>query len=137
MGMQPEWIFYDGSCGFCHRWIRLVLTIDKSGEAFRFAPRTGETFTAMIPAGIRATLPPSIVVLGADGRVLTRSAAVLHILDRLGGPWRYLGIAGRIVPVSLRDLFYKSIARVRHRMFRRPDGVCPVVAPELMKRFAP
>ena len=135
--MEPEWIFYDGSCGFCHRWIRLVLTIDKSGEAFRFAPRTGETFSAMVPVAIRAALPPSIVVLGADGRVLTRSAAVLHIFQQLGGPWRYLAFAGSIVPASLRDLVYAGIARVRHRMFRRPERVCPVVAPELMKRFAP
>ena len=136
MSMQPEWIFYDGSCGFCHRWIRIVLTIDKNGESFRFAPRTGETFRAMIPAGIRAELPPSIVVLAAEGRVLTRSAAVLHILRQLGGPWRYFGIAGSLVPASLRDLIYGSIARIRHRMFRSPEGVCPVVAPELMKRFA-
>ena len=135
--MQPEWIFYDGSCGFCHRWIRLVLRIDKSGEAFRFAPRSGETFSAMVPAGIRAALPPSIVVLATDGGLLTRSAAVLHILQRLGRPWSYFGVAGLIVPVSLRDLVYASIARVRHRMFRPPKGVCPVVAPELMKRFAP
>src|SRR5688572_29481098 len=104
MPMHPEWIFYDGSCGFCHRWIRLVLTIDESGHAFRFAPRTGETFSAMVPADIRAALPPSIVVLATGGRVLTRSAAVLHILQRLGGPWRYFGIAAGVVPASLRDL---------------------------------
>jgi len=135
--MQSEWIFYDGSCGFCHRWIRFVLTIDTKGEAFRFSPRTGETFKAMVPAGIRAALPPSIVVLATGGRVLTRSAAVLHILKRLGGFWRYIGIAGSVVPASVRDLVYGGIARVRHRMFRPPEGLCPVVAPELMKRFAP
>ena len=21
-GMQTEWVFYDGDCGFCHRWVR-------------------------------------------------------------------------------------------------------------------
>ena len=135
--MQPEWIFYDGSCGFCHRWIRLVLAIDKKGEAFRFAPRTGETFSATIPAAIRESLPPSIVVLATDGIVLTRSAAVLYILRRLGGAWRYLALAGSVVPSSLRDLLYGIVARVRHRIFRAPEALCPVVAPELMKRFAP
>jgi predicted DCC family thiol-disulfide oxidoreductase YuxK len=135
--MEPEWIFYDGSCGFCHRWIRFVLARDKNGDAFRFAPRTGKTFSAIIPAEIRAQLPPSIVVLAADGGVLTRSTAVLHIFERLGGPWRTLGVAGNIVPASVRDLGYAIIARIRHRIFRAPAGVCPVVAPELMKRFAP
>jgi predicted DCC family thiol-disulfide oxidoreductase YuxK len=132
-----EWIFYDGSCGFCHRWIRFVLTIDKSGEAFRFAPRIGETFQRMVPVHVRETLPPSIVVLARDGRVLTRSAAVLHILKQLGGFWKYLGLAGSILPSSLRDVGYRIIARVRHRIFSAPEGLCPVVAPELKKRFAP
>lgn len=136
MRMQPEWIFYDGSCGFCHRWIRFVLRIDKR-EAFRFAPRTGETFSSLVSPDIRAALPPSIVVLSTEGRVLTRSAAVLHILKRLGGPWRYLSVALSIVPAGARDLVYAGIARVRHRLFRSPEGVCPVVAPHLMKRFAP
>jgi len=135
--MQPEWIFYDGSCGFCHRWIRFVLAIDQNGDAFRFAPRTGKTFSALISAEIRGELPPSIVVLAADGDVLTRSAAVLHILKRLGGPWRSLGMAGSIVPPSLRDPVYGVVARIRHRIFRAPEGFCPVVAPELLKRFAP
>ncbi len=137
MRMQPEWIFYDGSCGFCHRWIRFVLAIDKNGDAFYFAPRTGKTFSAMIPAEIRAELPPSIVVLARDGAVLTRSAAVLHILKRLGGPWKTLALARGIMPASFRDLVYGVIARIRHRIFPAPEGLCPVVAPELMKRFAP
>src|SRR3954468_2933825 len=104
MRMQQEWIFYDGSCGFCHRWIRFVLARDKSGEAFRFAPRTGKTFSAMVPAVVRATLPPSILVLTIQGRVLTRSAAVLHIFKRLGRPWRSLAVVGSMVPVNIRDL---------------------------------
>jgi predicted DCC family thiol-disulfide oxidoreductase YuxK len=137
MRTHLEWIFYDGSCGFCHRWIRFVLAVDKKGEAFRFAPRTGETFSAMVPAGIRAALPASIVVLTSETRALTRSAAVLHIFKRLGGPWRYLAVAGSIVPASIRDSIYGSIARVRHRIFHSPKGLCPVVTPELMKRFAP
>lgn len=114
-----------------------MLTIDKNGEAFRFAPRVGETFQRMVPKNVREVLPPSIVVLAADGRVLTRSAAVLHILKQLGGIWKCLGMAGSIVPSSLRDVVYKIIARVRHRIFSAPEGLCPVVAPELMKRFAP
>jgi predicted DCC family thiol-disulfide oxidoreductase YuxK len=135
--MEPEWIFYDGNCGFCHRWVRLVLKIDKEGTAFRFSPRTGETFAALIPADTRTTLPPSIVVLTGNKRVLTRSAAVLHILNQLGGVWGAIGLAGSLVPVALRDLFYRVIARVRHRVFPAPAGLCPVVAPELRSRFAP
>jgi predicted DCC family thiol-disulfide oxidoreductase YuxK len=135
--MSPEWVFYDGTCGFCHRWIRLVMSADKTGIAFRFSPRTGETFAELVPAGIRVSLPPSILVLTRDGRVLTRSTAVLYILNRLGGMWRALSFLGGLVPKALRDPVYAVIARVRHRLYPKPEGVCPVVAPELRSRFAP
>ncbi|MDQ2900197.1 MAG: DCC1-like thiol-disulfide oxidoreductase family protein [Acidobacteriota bacterium] len=134
---QPEWIFYDGSCGFCHRWVRFVLATDKNGRAFRFSPRTGETFQASIPAERRAVLPPSIVVLTDDGRVLTRSDATLHILKRLGGVWSVIARAANLVPGGARDFVYAMVARVRHRLYPAPVGLCPVVAPELRKRFAP
>ncbi|MGI8989839.1 MAG: thiol-disulfide oxidoreductase DCC family protein [Bryobacteraceae bacterium] len=135
--MEPEWIFYDGSCGFCHRWVRFVLAVDRDGRAFRFSPRIGETFQASIPAAERAVLPPSIVVLTREGRVLTRSAATLHILKRLGGIWSLLAAAGNLVPRAARDFVYAIVARARHRLYAAPEGLCPVVAPELRKRFAP
>ena len=37
--MPTEWVFFDGDCGFCHRWVRLVVKHDHNGRAFRFAPR--------------------------------------------------------------------------------------------------
>jgi len=135
--MPPEWIFYDGTCGFCHRWIQLVMKVDKEGDAFRFSPRTGDTFQKLLPARIRAVLPPSIVVLTREGKALTQSTAVLHILNQLGGRYRTLGFVGGLVPTLLRDPVYAVIARFRHRLYPKPEGVCPLVAPELRSRFAP
>src|SRR5438067_1150934 len=81
-------LFYDGHCGLCHRAVRFVLAEDRTGTAFRFAPLDGDAFRAALPAADRAQLPDSIVVRTAEGAVLTRSAAVRHILQRLGGLWR-------------------------------------------------
>jgi len=39
------------------------------------------------------------------------------------------------VPQGMRDLGYNGIARVRHRLFRRPTDACPVTPPELRARF--
>ena len=41
--MEPEILYYDGDCGFCHRTVRFVIALDR-GEAFRFAPIDGSTF---------------------------------------------------------------------------------------------
>ena len=111
--MKTEWVFYDGDCGFCHRWVRLVVELDRDGRAFRFAPRKGETFRLLVALEQREALPASILVLTSEGRILTRSSAVLHILDRLGRGWRVLAIVARVVPVGIRDVVYRFIAHVR------------------------
>jgi len=135
--MKTEWVFYDGDCGFCHRWVQLVVKLDRDGSAFRFAPRKGETFRSLVPPEQREALPASILVLTSEGRILTRSSAVLHILERLGRGWRVLAIAGRVVPVGLRDVVYRIIAHLRHGLLPAPESACPVVAPEFRTRFGP
>jgi len=77
------------------------------------------------------------VLVTTEGRVLVRSAAVLHILRRLGGPWAALAAVGSLVPRPLRDALYDLIARVRLRLFARPDDWCPLVPKELRARFLP
>ena len=107
-------MFFDGDCGFCHRWVQLVVKHDHDGRAFRYAPRKGETFRSLAAVERREALPSSILVLTAEGQILTRSSAVLHILDRLGGGWRLMAVVGRMAPAGIRDIVYGFIARVRH-----------------------
>jgi len=128
-------IFYDGGCGLCHRTVRFAIARDRDGSRFRFAALGGEAFRRFVPAALRARLPDSIVVLNPGGALLVRSAAVIHILERIGGPWRLTGRVLALVPQGIRDLGYDGIARVRHRIFRRPPDACPVTPPELRERF--
>ena len=130
-------LFYDGHCGLCHRAVKFVLKHDKTGKAFRFAPLQGETFSALVPASERAMLPDSVIVRTADGVLLVRSAAFIHILRRLGGGWRVPAAILAAVPRALRDAAYDFVARVRYRVFGRRDDVCPIVPVELRKRFDP
>ena len=130
-----EPIFYDGHCGLCHRWVRFVLAEDTLGAAFRFAPLGGERFLQIVPEPDRENLPDSIIVMTSDGRLLVRSAAVLHILARLGGLWRLISLLCRIMPAAPRDRLYDLIARLRHRIFRQPAAACPVLPAELRSRF--
>ena len=131
-----ETLFYDGSCGLCHRAVRLLLAEDLDGAAFRFAPLGGETFEAHVPPDVRASLPDSLVLLTDDGRVLTRSAAFRHLLGRLGGLWRLLADALRVVPEPAQDTLYDGIARIRLRLFAPPKDTCPMLPPHLRERFS-
>ncbi len=133
----PDRIFFDGSCGLCHWTVRFVLRRDRPGGAFRFAPLGGSTFERSVPLSERPGLPDSVVVLTGDGRVLARSGAVLYILQHLGGFWRAIARAARLIPRRLLDLAYDGVARVRRLLFRRPEEICPVVEPRLKDRFDP
>jgi predicted DCC family thiol-disulfide oxidoreductase YuxK len=132
---KPEILFYDGHCGLCHRAVTFVLKHDRDGKAFRFAPLQGETFERLVPVGQRLSLPDSMVVMTADGRFLVRSDAFLHILRRLGGAWRVVAEVMSVVPRGWRDAVYDFVARMRFRVFGRREDLCPVMPPELRRRF--
>jgi predicted DCC family thiol-disulfide oxidoreductase YuxK len=127
-------LFYDGTCGLCHRWVQFVLRRDPAGSMFRYAPIGGPAWNAAI-LPLREALPDSLVLRTADGRTLVRSEAVLHIGERLGGGWRSLARVAGLLPRWLLDLGYDGLARVRKRLFNAPVGSCPMVPAELRGRF--
>jgi predicted DCC family thiol-disulfide oxidoreductase YuxK len=127
-------LFYDGSCGVCHLWVRFLLWAEPEGEV-RFAPLGGDSFQRRIPAAEREALPDSLVLVTTDGRVLTRSAAILTLLDQMSGFWRLLGRMGALVPRPLADALYDGVARTRRRLAPKPSGDCPVVPGPGRSRF--
>ncbi len=136
-GRTAEVLFYDGTCGLCHGLVKFVLARDRDGSLFRYAPLQGPTFEAAIPPAARGGFPDSVVLRTEDGRTLVRSAAVIHIGERLGGRWRALARVASVLPRWLLDLGYDAVARVRRHLFARPEGSCPLLPPELGSRFLP
>jgi predicted DCC family thiol-disulfide oxidoreductase YuxK len=143
---DPEWIkplnptnietiFYDGGCGLCHRAVRFVLAEDRAGTAFQFSPLDSDIFRMTVDESKRKALPESIVVQTSDGRLLTRSCAVFHILRRLGGLWRILAIFCRVIPISMWDGVYDIVAAVRIKVFAPPPAACPLMPAHLRNRF--
>ena len=51
-----------------------------------------------------------------DERVLTRSTAIIHVIQSLGGIWTVAGV-GKIIPRPIRDMLYELVARNRYRVF--------------------
>lgn len=129
-----ETVFYDGTCGLCHRATRFILAEDRTGTAFDFAPLGGDRYLSAI--GERTDLPDSVIVRTADGRVLVKSAAVIRIAERLGGLWRVLGTLFALIPRVIRDVGYDFIAKIRYRIFGRAKSACPLLPPDLRSRFS-
>jgi predicted DCC family thiol-disulfide oxidoreductase YuxK len=131
-------IFYDGSCGLCHRFVRFALSEDREGRCFRFAPLEGNAFAAVRDESARAeTLDQidSIVLSLSDGSLFVRAAAMLEIGKRLGGLWRVIAIAAGVLPLRWLDVGYDGIARIRHSLFAAPSDACPILPPHLRARF--
>lgn len=131
---HPEMLFFDGGCGLCHRAVRFALAEDRLA-GLRFAPLQGEAFRAAVPPQQRGLLPDSLVLQTEDGILLTRSEAVVRMLLRFGGVWRLLGRLLQAVPTATRDAAYDLVARLRHRLFARPAGACPLIPERVRDRF--
>ena len=140
-GKESAHLFYDGDCGFCHRSVRFVLSEEANTPAplrLRFAPLASETFDRRIAARDDVdvgALPDSIVVLLEDGRLLTRTAALLELASRLGGLWRGVALLASPIPEPIRDGAYDAFARIRKRLFEQPTDACPILPPDLRARF--
>jgi predicted DCC family thiol-disulfide oxidoreductase YuxK len=133
-------VFYDGTCGLCHRTIRFLLAEDAAGLRFRFAPLDSDPFraaSAQSESSIEqgGSIPDSVVVQPPGKAMLTRAEGALEIGQQLGGLWRLLAIMGGRIPLSILNAGYDFIARIRHRLFARPDDVCPILSAHLRDRF--
>ena len=133
-------LLYDGDCGFCAGSVQFVLAHEHASRrsALRFAPLQG-----VFGATVRQRFPAldsidSVVwfepMVGALGQVRTKSDAALATLAHLGGAWRVVSIAGRIVPRIIRDAVYDFIAR--HR-FQLAAPACLLPTADTRDRFLP
>ena len=126
-------VLFDGYCGLCNRSIRWFLRRDRL-DRLRFAPATSAPAAELLArhglgASAHTTTPDSILVVENAAtpieQILTRSNAVLAILDCLPAPWPAFAAVSRIIPRPLRDLAYRFIARIRYRIWGRYD-TCPL-----------
>ncbi len=134
--MHEPVLFYDGGCGLCRRSVQLLLRLDRSGRLC-FAPLGGATFDQQVPPAARASLPDSLVLRAADGRLLVRSAAVIEALAIAGGPASVGAALARPLPRRLLDALYDAVARSRGRLFGREPTACPVPPGPWRERFLP
>jgi len=126
-------IFFDGVCGLCNRFIDFVIARDPAA-VFRFAPLQGETARERLPESDIRDI--NTMVLWEEQGVFRKSTAAARILIRLGGVWRIVGGALRLVPRPLRDAGYWLVARYRYAIFGKKE-TCRIPAAAERARFLP
>jgi predicted DCC family thiol-disulfide oxidoreductase YuxK len=136
--MRRPVLLYDGECGLCNRLVRALLRSDPAGR-LNYAPLQSAPAQEYLRAqGLPLADFDSLVFVPdwsnpVPGAYLLRTNGALAACAEVGGGWRAIAWL-RIVPVVLRDPFYKLVARTRYALFGvyRPS---PLPDPEWGKRF--
>jgi predicted DCC family thiol-disulfide oxidoreductase YuxK len=130
-------LLYDGVCVLCNGVVRFLIRRDKL-DRFRYAPLQSRLGRAVLARFDIHVFPDGVVLLTdalmPGEHLYRRSDAVLEALRRLGAPWGLMGRVLKLVPHCLRDRGYRSVARIRYRLFGR-YGTCPMPSPELRGRM--
>lgn len=131
-------VFYDGSCGLCHRFVRFAINHDRAESLF-FAPLQGQTFSALraeLPGlDLAAPLPDSVVYVENNQQIFFRSRAVAAALRTLASPCPLYASCIEIIPAGIADSAYRLIASLRKYLFPKPDNLCPLVPADYAHRF--
>ena len=115
MNSSLKIIFFDGYCGLCDRFVTQIFLMDHE-HRFQFAPLQGPTASRLLNPRPAA----DSVVYFRDGKVLTKSQAVLEIFSDLGGIYSVSKIF-KIVPRFLNDSIYDWVARHRYGWFGQSE----------------
>jgi len=120
-------------CAFCSKSVRQVVKFDKQ-KRVSFAPLQGKLATEMGFASHASAADGTMVLLREfDGKVFTRSDALIELARALGGIWRIFMLA-RFIPKPLRDGVYRWVADHRYLFMGKSDA-CSLPDPELLKRL--
>ena len=130
-------VLYDGVCGLCNQLVQFLLKRDKHDQLRYASLQSDFASTILLRHGLNPKDLDTVCVVidynEPDEHVLTRSTAILNVVQNLGGFWKVAAI-GKIIPRPIRDLFYELIARNRYRVFGKYD-TCMLPEPRHRAKF--
>ncbi len=137
MGLEEQGqhlVFYDGTCGMCHKAVQFLLKHDKM-KVFVFAPLQGETAAKML-GDWKSLFPDADTLVLVENyrdpsdeyelskRIFAFGKGGLRICWLLGGVWAIPG-AISFLPSFLYDWIYRWVARHRFQWFERRTCLVP------------
>ena len=123
-------VFYDGKCLLCSRAVQFLIKADKK-MVFKFAPQQSDYFNLL--SSEHPHIPQTSIIFLKNGKMYSRSTAVLKIIKELSYPWKII-YAAIIIPKFIRNAVYMMIARNRKNWFGEAE-VCYLGDEKNKKRF--
>lgn len=131
-GMDHGIVLFDGTCAFCERSVIFIAKRDPGGYFHFGASQTPEAARLLAAHGVARETARSMVLI-ENGAVHLRSTAALRIAARLAWPWSLARVFLH-VPVPIRDVVYRVVAAIRHRI-AGTSNACEIPPKEIRERL--
>tara|TARA_B110000046_G_scaffold167785_1_gene185699 strand:- start:81 stop:476 length:396 start_codon:yes stop_codon:yes gene_type:complete len=110
-------IYFDGICGLCNSFVKLLLKVDSD---LKFATLQGVSGQKLLNKMNFSNSDFDTVIFQKNDQIYTRSTAVFEIFKTIGGFWKILLIFS-FLPISITDQLYRYIALKRFKVFGKLD----------------
>jgi len=110
-------IYFDGVCGLCNSFVKLLLNINSD---LKFATLQGVSGQKLLNKMKFNKSDFDTVIFQKNDQIYTKSTAVFEIFKTIGGIWKILLIFS-ILPISITDKLYRYIALKRFKVFGKLD----------------
>ena len=122
-------LFFDGHCNLCNGFVDFLVDRDDNAAITFGSIQRHQEFLKSVDAPYDL----STVVLVQNGNVYTHSDAALRTLALIKAPWNLLSSL-YILPLPLRDLGYRFVARNRYTIFGKSE-ICRLPTEDFTSRF--
>ena len=110
-----------GECGLCHRLALFMEPKLGPGVDIAYRPIKSDDAHSLIINFPEWQQKADSVYLLRNGRSYVRSAAVIRCLLYLRWYWKMWFLILWVIPLPMRDLVYRYVAKYRHLIFDKPE----------------
>lgn len=125
-------VFFDGVCNLCNSSVNYFIKKDRKNKLKFASLQSDAAKKILLHFGVQKIDLKSIIVLN-NGKLYSKSSAIIEILRELGGIYKILLIFW-IIPKPIRDFVYQFIADNRYKWFGKKE-TCMIPTPELKEKF--
>ena len=116
-----DYLLLDGDCGLCHGLANFLDKRLAKGVDLGYRPILSDDAQNMIVTFPKKQQEVDSVYLLRNGKSYIRSAAGIRCLLYMRWYYKMWFPLFWIIPLPIRDIGYRIVARYRHKFFKRPD----------------
>ena len=115
-------LLLDGKCGLCNRLALFIAAHMSSHKKIKFLPIDSNDAQELIKTFPSYQQKLDTVYLYKNGNSYTMSSAAIRCLLYLKWYWKIWFPFFWLIPLPIRNLVYKIIAKYRHHIFSKPEA---------------